>query len=381
MTKRSSIRVCYVVGSLDVGGAERQIVELCQRLDKDRFSPEVVTLGPSGAMARRVESGGVPVHTFRPTSLRSRSVRDPRRLFSALRGVLRLRSLIRRRRPDIVHAFLPEACAVAAAAIGRRATPPLIVAKRSLVRSIAFAPFFLRMTRFANRRAQVIHVNSEAVGREISSREGGPAEKMRLVYNGVDTRVFRPPESPSLRPRVRIGMMANFIPYKGHREAVEALDRVRRDFPAVELWLWGRDGASALGVKRLCRDLGLEDCVRFLGIAHDPANALRQLGIFLSASHEEGFSNSILEAMATGLPVVATSVGGTAEQIEHGQTGLLVPHGDSQALSEALRTLLADEALASQLGSAARCRAVDHFSVERMVGEMAGLYEELVAKP
>jgi glycosyltransferase involved in cell wall biosynthesis len=176
-------------------------------------------------------------------------------------------------------------------------------------------------------------------------------------------------------------MMANFIPYKGHREAVEALDRVRRDFPAVELWLWGRDGASAPGVKKLCRDLGLDDRIRFLGLAHDPADALRQLDIFLSASHEEGFSNSILEAMATGLPVVATSVGGTAEQIEHGETGLLVSPGDSQALSEALRKLLSDETLARRLGSAARFRAVDHFSVERMVHEMARLYEEIAAKP
>lgn len=377
MTRRSSIRVCYVVGSLEVGGAERQIVELCQRLDRDRFSSEVVTLGPSGVLAQTVESAGVPVHPFRLTGGRSLSARDPRRLFSALRDVVRLRSLIRRRRPDIVHAFLPEACAVAAAAIGNRGTPPLIVAKRSLVRSIASAPLFLRMTRFANRRARVIHVNSEAVGREISSREGGPAQKMRLVYNGVDTRVFRPPENSSLRPRVRIGMMANFIPYKGHREAVQALDRVRRDFPAVELWLWGRDGASAPGVKKLCRDLGLEDRVRFLGIAHDPASALRQLGIFLSASHEEGFSNSILEAMATGLPVVATRAGGTVEQIGHRETGLLVPPGDSLALSEALRQVLSDEDLASRLGAAARRRAVEVFSVDRMVREMAALYEEL----
>lgn len=380
MIERSRIKVLYVVGSLEVGGAERQIVELCRRLDRERFSPEIATMGLSGAMASLVRERGIPVHALRSTHVSQISPRDPRRVWNAVRAVGRLRALIRRRSPEILHAFLPESCAVAAVAVGRRRRPSLIVAKRSLVRSIAAAPLFLPMTRFANRRARVIHVNSDAVGGEMVAREGGAREKVRLIYNGVDTAVFRPPDDASARPRARIGMLANFLPYKGHREAVEALDQVCRDFPAVELWLWGRDGASSPGVKELCRVRGLEDRVRFFGMAHDPADALRQMGIFLSASHEEGFSNSILEAMATGLPVVATSVGGTTEQIEHGQTGLLVPPGDSQALSEALRALLSDEALASRLGSAARWRAVNHFSVERMIHEMAGLYEELAAK-
>ncbi len=380
MSQRRRIGLLYVVGSLEVGGAERQIVELCRRLDSDRFSPEVATLGMSGAMAAGLKESGVRVYAFRATSRVLRSARDPRRAISALRGVFRLRKLIRQRRPAILHAFLPEACVVAAAATKKNGPPSLIVAKRSLVETISWAPPYLALARFANRRAGVIHVNSEAVRRDVIAREGGPREKVRLVYNGVDTGRFRSPAEPRPGPRARVGMLANFIAYKGHREILQAVNTLHLDFPFLELWLWGRDGPSSGALAELCRAWGLESRVRFLGVVEDPAEALRQVDVFVSASYAEGFSNSILEAMATGLPVIATAVGGSVEQVEDGKTGVLVPPRDPEALRKALKAVISDDAFAARLGLAARRRAVERFSVERMVRDMASLYEDLAPR-
>jgi glycosyltransferase involved in cell wall biosynthesis len=108
------------------------------------------------------------------------------------------------------------------------------------------------------------------------------------------------------------------------------------------------------------------------------------MDLFVSASHEEGFSNSILEAMASGLPIVATSVGGTVEQIEHEGTGLLVPlvpPQDSSALAGAFHEILSNDTLAANLGAAARRRTVEAFSIQQMAAAMSRLYEELVACP
>lgn len=369
-----------MIGSLGVGGAELQLVEVCRRLDGRRWRPRVATLGPAGPLGEPLRREGIEVRELRPRA-RARGPHDWRRGVTMARSGMALRRLLAEPRRRVVHAYLHEATVVAAVALSGDAVTPFVLAKRSLVRSIADGPLYFPLARYANSRADVIHINSRAVGREIVEKEGAPPEKLRLVYNGVDTLRFRPLEASRGGPRTRIGMLANLIPYKGHREALEAVAALRQDFPAVELWVWGRDGPSGASVAELCRSLGLADRVRLLGIAQDPAEALRQMDVFVSASHEEGFSNSILEAMATGLPVVATAVGGTVEQIRHDESGLLIPPGDPRALAEALRAVLTDEALASRLGSAARRRSVERFSVERMVLEMAALYEELAVRP
>ena len=370
-------KILFVIGSLEVGGAERQIVELCTRLDPARYAPAVVTLGSAGALAPLLERREIPVF---PLSLSSANTqrRVLHRALSALRATRGLRALIGRFDPQIVHAYLLESAVVAAAA-RPRPRPRLVIAKRALVESIAESSFFMPLVRFANARADVIHVNSQAVAEDVVRKEGAERAKIRLTYNGVDTARFRPAAERPWRPATRVGMMANFIPYKGHGDVFSAFALLATRFPALELWLWGRFGPMVPELEASAVRGGFRERVHFQGLTEDPAAAYRQMDIFVSASHEEGFSNSILEAMACGLPVVATQVGGSVEQIEADRSGLLVPARRPSALAGALARLIDDDRLAERLGQEARRRIAERFSLEAMVVATSRLYDELLS--
>ncbi|MEP6802660.1 MAG: glycosyltransferase [Acidobacteriota bacterium] len=371
------IRILYVVGSLEVGGAERQLVELCTRLDRRIFDPRVVTLGPPGPLAAEIRSAGGTVISLRSSRRNAAGAKDPRRALSAVRGVWRLRRIISEFRPAVVHAFLTEAAVVAAAASRGARAPALIVAKRSLVRSISAMPFFFPLVAFANRRAQRIHVNSRAVGEDVIAREGADPDRIQLIYNGVDTNRFFPPAARPWRPERRVGMMANFIPYKGHVDVLAAFARVSARVPGLQLHLFGRPGPSSETVRAAVESSGLASRVHFRGLAANPAEALRELDVLVSASHEEGFSNAILEAMSTGLPIVATSVGGSVEQLEDRVSGMLVPPDRPEALEQALERILRDDKFAERIGAAARQRVLSQFSVEKMVEQTARMYQDV----
>jgi glycosyltransferase involved in cell wall biosynthesis len=369
-------KILFVVGSLEIGGAERQIVQMCTHLDLERYAPAVATLGPPGPLAQPLQRRGIQVFPLK-FSAGNAGRSALRRAISAVSATRRLRALLRRINPQIVHAYLLESGVVAAAAcLGRNAR--LVFAKRSLVESIAQSTFFAPLVRFANSRADLIHVNSKAVADDVVEKEGVAREKIRLTYNGVETSRFCPAADRSWGPAVRVGMMANFIPYKGHEDAIDAFALLAQRFPSLELWLWGRPGPIVPALEATALRGGFRERVRFLGVTDEPAGAYRQMDIFVSASHEEGFSNSILEAMASGLPIVATAVGGSAEQIEDGKSGLLVPARQPAALAAALATLLDDPDLAARLGTGARSRVTEHFSLEATVASTSRLYDELV---
>lgn len=370
-------RVAYVIGTLDVGGAERQLLELATRLSRERWDPVVYSFVPGGALEEAFGRSGISVHPLRPWVSPDASHGALRRAISGTYTAARLRAELGRSRPDILHAFLPEACAVAAAAAPRGV--PLVVSKRSLRASIYRNPWAPWIERFSNRHAARIVVNSKAVAQDVEAKEGAPSRKLRLVYNGVDVDRFVPASFRRSGP-VRVGMLANFIPYKGQSLAIEAFSRVAPSFEA-EFVLWGRGGPYLEECRRQSQALGVVDKVHFPGPAKDSAEALRDLDLLISASTEEGFSNSILEAMATGLPIVATAVGGTPEQLEDGRTGLVIPSGDLDALAEALRRLIGDDGLRRRLGENARTEVSHRFSMAAMVAGTESVYDELLSWP
>jgi glycosyltransferase involved in cell wall biosynthesis len=171
-------------------------------------------------------------------------------------------------------------------------------------------------------------------------------------------------------------MVANFFGYKGHADVVQAAAILRDQGLDFTLLFVGRDGDASDAVRRQVQE-GLTDRVRFAGPRTDIPRLLRLIDIFVSASHEEGFSNSILEAMASGRAIVATSAGGTVEQIDDGITGLLVDPRSPEALAGALGRLLRTPGLPLRLGAAAR-EAVGHrFSLEMLTQRISSLYREV----
>jgi glycosyltransferase involved in cell wall biosynthesis len=176
-----------------------------------------------------------------------------------------------------------------------------------------------------------------------------------------------------------VGLVARLEHWgKGHRELFTAMAELRPQYPLHALIVGG--GRREPEVRKLAADLGLGEVVHFLGNRRDIPDLLHALDIFVLPSHSEGVSLALLEAMAAGLPVIVTEVGGLPEVVTDGENGLLIPVGDAEALARALRRLLAEPNWARQLGENARRRVRDHFSLDRLGRQINEIYEELVEK-
>jgi glycosyltransferase involved in cell wall biosynthesis len=373
-------RILVAVGSLEVGGAERQIVEIARLLQGPEFEFRVVTTAGGGPLEEPLRRTGAAMQALSPagSALPASKAQRGRR---AVRNALRLREVIRAWRPDVLHAYMTETSAVAAAARWPHRRPFFIFSKRSLVRWIARDRIYYPLVRWTNARCDLILANSNAVRDEAIAKEGAPAERIRVVYNGVDTDLYAPGPRPQALARelgipegaTVVGMVANLHLYKGHLEVLTALSRIGPP-NGVSILFVGREGNASEAVREAVSRLGMSGRVVFAGARSDIPEVLRLIDVFVSASHEEGLSNSILEAMAAARPIVATTVGGSVEQIVPEVSGLLVPSHDAAAIETALRRMIAEPALRARLGAAARERALEVFSLDRLKRSMADIY-------
>jgi glycosyltransferase involved in cell wall biosynthesis len=215
---------------------------------------------------------------------------------------------------------------------------------------------------------------------------GFPLEKIHTIRNGVDLDRFTPALRTGARAElearpgaIRIVIVGRLLPVKDHRTFLGAVRLLRDDGVDVAAFIVG-DGPLAQDLRSQVVALGLESAVTFLGNRVDVQRVLAGCDIAVSSSTSEGLSNTVLEAMATGIPVVATDVGGTGELVVHGETGLLVPPGSPADLAGALATLAQDAARRSALGAAGRLRAEAEFSSPGMVEKYEELYLSLAAR-
>jgi glycosyltransferase involved in cell wall biosynthesis len=198
------------------------------------------------------------------------------------------------------------------------------------------------------------------------------------VYNGIDTETYAPGSAMALRKALDlpagapvVGTVGRLDPIKDHRTLLEAFDAVRRRRPRARLLVVG-DGAE----RRLLESAAGEG-VRFLGTRPDVPELLRVMDVFVLPSINEGISNTLLEAMASGLPVIATRAGGNPELVDHQRTGLLTPVGDARALAEAIGRYLSDGELRAAHGREARKEAVQRFGGEGMVKAYERVYRRV----
>lgn len=377
----SRTKVVYVIGTLDLGGTERQLIALVKGLDRSRFLPIVYCLTATGPLAADLEEAGVKVKCF---GLRGLKVwRNPIRVAQCL---LAFFNDLKKEKPKIVHGFLFHAYILGTFAAKLAGVPIVIASRRSLGHFKEKKWHYLLAERLANRMTDLIVANSEAVRDDVIRQEKVEPAKVRVVYNGVDPALYEIPADPALRTSLGIpeearivGVVANLIHYKGHRFLLQAWRTVKQKIPGARLLLVG-DGPLRGALEELAQELGLEKEVRFLGSRQDVPRLFALMDVAVLPSLEEGFPNAILEAMAAGKPVVATNVGGIPEAVIHGKTGLLVPPKDPQALADAIIQLLCDPKLAEEMGKAGRERVTKEFGLDRMVKEMEGLYEELISR-
>ncbi|NTW89073.1 MAG: glycosyltransferase, partial [Desulfobulbaceae bacterium] len=217
--------------------------------------------------------------------------------------------------------------------------------------------------------------------------EGVSQDRLRLIYNGIE---LPSPESGRTKESVRTQLgvsggalvfilVANLIPYKGHADLLHALGMVRSQLPRPwTLLCVGRDDGLQASLVQLSHELQIADSVVFLGQRSDVADLLAAADICLLCSHEEGFSNSILEGMAAGLPMVVTDVGGNSEAVVDGMTGLVVPPYSPDRLGAAIVSLANNLPLRHKMGMAAQKRVKEEFSLAGCVQRYADLYEGIM---
>ena len=351
--------------TLNFGGTEGQFVEVACGLDRTRWDLDVACIRAEGPLRTKLETAGVQAWSCGRGSFKSP------RLLGAIRA---LSSRLRARKVQIVHSFdfYSNVLGVPAA---RMAGVPVVIASQRDLGNLR-PPLQQRLQRAMLSLATHVLVNSRAIADRLAGSRAARSGHLSVIHNGVDLSRFGPPPASVRRePGITVTVLANLRPEKGILQIVEAAAAVRQASPETRVDIWGEGPLRGEAEARI-RSLGLSECVRLRGSTRTPEDVLRRSDIFVLPSLSEASSNVLLEAMATGLPVVATRIGGTPALV--GDAAVLVPPGDPAALAAALLDLAGNPALATRLGAAARSRALAEFGMDRMLERVDTLYRGLL---
>jgi glycosyltransferase involved in cell wall biosynthesis len=356
-------RIAFLLPTFDIGGAERVVLRTARGLDRSRFYPHVLALvGAGGRLLPELAAANVPAISFAATF--AESPLAPWRLWRWLR----------RERPDALLTYMFHANQVGRV-LGRAAGVKVIISSERVVAWESRARILV--SRLTSRLADVVTTNSAAGVAFWTSALALPSGRVRLIYNGVDTSVFSPCATPG--SPVVIGNLARLHVKNDQGTLLRALAELRG---ASNVWtcVVGGDGPERDALARLAESLQLGDRLRFVGHVAEAVAFLQHLDVYVQPSVAEGLPNAVLEAMACGLPCVATAVGGTPEIVVEGCTGYLVPPRDPSLLAARLGRLLPDPELRGRMGAAGRSRVEERFSEAGMVRATESLIDELLGR-
>jgi glycosyltransferase involved in cell wall biosynthesis len=363
-------KVFLMIGRLGLGGSEKQVVLIAEGLRGRGIDARVLVMGDGGAREDGLRAAGVPV-----INLGFRTWRDgaPKMLAANVAASWRLFRYLRRDRPEVLHAFLFHSYIAAAPAARLTRVPVLVAGRRSLGDFKEGRRALLALERIATRWTDLLIANAEAVAADTRRREGVPEEKIVVVHNGLPAAAFRPAEPASITTDLPVVLcVANIRPYKGHDHLFHAVARLRAHRPCT-LVLAG-DGVERPALQQRARRLGID--ARFLGARTDIESLLARADVMVLPSLHEGLSNAVMEAMAAGVPVVATDVGGNRELLDG--RGVLVPAADPAALADGLLRVLDDRVFAEELTDKAREWSRAHLMADVMVDRHVRIYQKLL---
>jgi glycosyltransferase involved in cell wall biosynthesis len=368
------IRVLQVIPTLQCGGAERMVVNLMTHLDRRRFDAEAIVLArpDGGSLQRMLSKDG-----FRVSWLGKEGGFDPRVL-------LRIRKVVRACRPHVVHSHL--CLHYVLPALTGHISSSRHVTTVHLPGDTRHAGVLLPLTRLALRRGVVPVAVSGEVAQWVQQACG--AQHCRVIRNGVPVGDYRHRAAARTALRTEHGLggddivfvcVARLEPQKNQAMLLEAFARAFITEPRAQLWLAG-DGGCRDGLERRARELRVENRARFLGQRADVPQILAAADVFVLPSRNEGNPLALMEAMAAGLPVIGTAVGGVPELIASEDSGLLVRSGDCDGLASAMLRLFRDAELRHRMAARSAQHAFHSFTAPRMAQAYSELYERMVTR-
>jgi glycosyltransferase involved in cell wall biosynthesis len=350
------------------GGAERVISMLSASLNRHCAYKSVVCLFRPGWLQQQCEQNGITTCV-----VKNRAAFDPRLINELLK-------VVRREKVCLIHAHEFDAIV--------HGTMAAYLADIPIVATIHGKNYFWEKRRrrvayrLISRYARMVAV-SEDLKRFVAHTTGIKEGRLNVVYNGVETlsvcgdskEIPKYKEELGLPPNKRIvGVVGSLYPVKGHKYLLEAVPAILQECPEALFLLIGK-GRLEAQLKQQAKRLNIEDHVKFLGLRDDIPKLLALMDVFVLPSLSEGLSMSILEAMMAGKAIVATDVGGNAELVVNGESGVLVPSENSETLASSIVSLLKDMVRAKQFGENGRRRATSFFSHDKMVEQYCGLYD------
>ncbi len=371
------IRLLKFVTLFAIGGTERQVVNLAKGMDRARVDLRLACLNRVGELLPECDAEGWSITEYRIHRLYG---------YETLKRQWEFACHLRRDGIQVLHTygFYPNVFALPAA---RAAGVPVVIGSVRDTGNV-WSRWQHEIHKICLRLATHVIVNAEAVRRDLM-RRGYAVKGITVIPNGIDCERFRVPGSGEavrrdwgipLRVPV-VGVLSRLLPQKGHDYFLQAAAVVAARHPDVRFVLVGDtkiNEAYRDHLKRLVAALGLQDRVLFTGFRMDVPQLLRALTVSVLPSLGEGLSNALLESMAAGVPVVATTAGGNPEIVEDGVTGLLVPPADAAALASAICRLLETPALAARCGEAGRRLVWTQYSLEQAVIRTERLYADLL---
>lgn len=373
-------RIAYVVTQAEFGGAQRYIADLAAALPRDAFAPTVIH-GPDGEAADfHAALGSTPVRIA--THLR-RAINPGH----DRHAVNELADLFRQIGADMVHLNSSKAGVVGAYAARRANVGRVVYTAHGFVVNEPMAPWrrlaYRLAERWSSRRKDVIICVSDFDRKTALAHRIADPVQLRVIHNGIHPATLNLLDRAAARSALAefgvplagrlVGAIANFYPTKGLTYLIEAFAMVLAHCPDTHLVIIG-DGQMRGLLTRLIRHHRLETTIHLPGRVPNAPRLLPAFDAYALTSIKEGFPYAILEAMAAGLPIVASRIGGVPEMIEHESSGLLVPAKHVLATAAALQRLLNDSVLGARLGAAARQRVMTQFTLERMVRETIACY-------
>jgi glycosyltransferase involved in cell wall biosynthesis len=368
----SKTRIVLMIPTLDQSGAEKQFALLATRLPPDEFDVHAIALTRGGPYADELAAAGIPL-----TVLGKRARFDPLTL-------MRLRSELRRLQPQILHTWLFAANAYGRLCAGVVPHAKIVVSERCVDRWKAGWQLWLDR-RLIGRTDRLVGNSTSVV--EFYRELGVPAEKLVCVPNGIVVPVS--PDAASGWDRAAmlrdldlppdafvVGFTGRLAKQKRVEDLIWAVETLRQIRPQLRLVIVG-DGPEREPLETFAREIGCDQHVRFVGHRADALAWINTFDVFCLASSFEGMSNSVMEAMSLGKPVIASDIPANRELVVQSETGFLPKPGDTVGIMQFLRRLIDEPGLGETLGQAGRERIQQSFTIPRMVNSYADLYRSL----